>query len=214
VKIEMDVAHRDRGGSREAWPGAFGGMRPVVAVAVGLVLTLALAPAAAAQAGGGGPPSWHGEVASGVQWYAGDRLIVIELGGLRRGPGNRSLGVGGRFLLAPEPGSCVGIAPCPDGPLRLMAAGVQLEHRFHLGRVDGEMPTRFWVAPRAAVSAGRGGGRVPLLELGAALGHEVRLGATGGLWVAARAGLAATHEGGRFRTAGGPGLAAGFRWGL
>ena len=57
-----------------------------------------------------------------------------------------------------------------------MAAGVQLEHRYHLGRGDGEMPTRFWVAPRA--------------------------------------GVAATHEGGRFRTAGGPGLAAGFRWGL
>ena len=165
------------------------------------------------------PQTWHGELGFGGYAYDGERVWAIEAGTLRHEPGNRSLGIGAHFLLAPESLVCVGLAPCPKGSLRLAAVGVNVERRFHLGKTkvgetQGATPAPSWLAPRVTLTMGRGGARTPVAEVGGALGHEVRLGGSAGLSMAVRAGMAATRSSGAIRTTGVFGLVAGIRWEL
>jgi hypothetical protein len=195
-------------------PSSLAVVRGSVAALLALGLLLALADGAAAQDRTERRGPWHGEIGFGMQSFDGDWVGVIEVGGLRHEPGNRSLALGGRLLLAPEPGTCVGFGPCPDGPWRVMTVGAQAERRFHVGQADGATPAPAWIGPRAAVSAVWGGGRAPLLEVGGALGTELRVGESGGLSVAGRAGIAGTVRDGDVHTAAGVGFVGGFRWGL
>jgi hypothetical protein len=158
--------------------------------------------------------SWHGEVGFGGYSFDGERAWAVEAGALRHEADNRSLAVGARLLLAPEPLVCVGLGPCPDGALRLTAVGVHLERRFHLGAAQGATPAPSWLAPRVALTMGGGG--PPVAEVGGALGQELRLGGSAGLWLSARGGIAVARGAARsresVRTAGVFGLVGGLRW--
>jgi hypothetical protein len=160
------------------------------------------------------PAIWNGEIGVGASIHDGDRAWAVEGGALRHVSGNRSLAIGARLLFAPESGVCVALGPCPDGPMRLVAIGAQLEPRFHLGAPEGATPASSWLAPRMALALGDGALRNPLLELGGALGHEVRLGTSAGIAFSARFGVAAIRSRGGTRTAPVVGLTTGLRWEL
>lgn len=178
----------------------------------GLALFLTEGLAAQESVAGDAAARWNAEIGVGGFSFQGDQVWAISVGGLRHSTGNESLGVGAHLLLAPESRVCIGLGPCPDGPLRPVAAGAYLEPRFHLGRADGATPAPTWVGPRLALSGRPGRGESTLLELGGAAGHEFRLGSSAALHLTARYGLGLTRNRGETRPGSVVGLSGGLRW--